>query len=56
MREVIENVLADPEVRERRQQAREQSWLHRGECARLCVDYLEAKRAELLDMGEEQDA
>lgn len=54
MREVIEDVLADPEVRERRQLAREQSWLHRGECARLCVDYLEAKRAELLAQGKEE--
>ena len=56
MREVIEQVLADPAVRERRELAREQSWFHRGECARLTVDYLEAKRAELLDAREEQDA
>ena len=54
MRKVIEDVLADPEVRERRRLAREQSWLHRGECARLCVDYLEAKRVELLVQGEEK--
>ena len=52
-----EALLADPAVRDRRELAREQSWLHRGECARLCVDYLEAKRAELLAQeGGKQDA
>ena len=52
MREVIEDVLANPDVQARRAQAREESWFFRGECARRTADYLEAKLAELASQEE----
>ncbi len=48
MREVIDRVLVDPEVAKRRNRAREEGWFHRGECAWRTVDYLVAKRKELV--------
>lgn len=48
MREVIEGVIADEGLAAGRARAREEAWAHRGEAAVRTVDYLIAKRAELM--------
>lgn len=48
MKEVIDGVMSDPDVAARRALAREQCWFHQGECAERTVDFLVAKREELL--------
>ena len=48
MRATIQHVLFDPEIAARRAHAREESWFYRGEAATRTVDYLVAKREEIL--------
>lgn len=55
MRAVIERTLADPQVRANLEKARDEGWFHRGECAVRTVDWLVAKRDELLAAGDEED-
>lgn len=55
MRAVIERTLADPRVRANLEKARDEGWFHRGECAVRTVDWLVAKRDELLAAGDEED-
>lgn len=51
MREVIEQAIADEGLRAGRERAREQVWVHRGDSARLTVDYL-VQAHEALERGE----
>ena len=48
MRAVIERVLSDPDIKGRRERARDEAWLYQGESAVRTVDYLVQKREELL--------
>ena len=48
IREVIDRALADEDIKSGIAAAREEAWQHRGESAKVTVDYLVRKRAELV--------
>lgn len=56
LREVILTTLDDQEIKDRRKKARDEGWFYRGECAKRTVDYLIAKREELMSDSSQSDS
>ena len=52
IREVIDRALADEDIKSGIAAAREEAWQHRGESAKVTVDYLVRKRDELVSQRE----
>ena len=56
VKELIDSCLQDDRYREGLEQARQESWCHMGESAKLTVDFLMEKRAQLSEnTGKEQE-
>jgi hypothetical protein len=56
LKDVIDETLGDPKLKEGREQAREQAWANRGKSVEAMADYLIEARKRLMEAPEESQA